>query len=367
MVLPKQKKKGRTVMKKLFALLITTVLVVTAIVGLTSCGNNDETGSSSSSSTEDDGSADINTNEAKYNAALALIEEGEYEEAYAAFEALGDYKDSKAQLDRFVYFPSVVKYELSDRSGVMTVLLGDYNLPIRLISGGTVGVKDGVYTYDEKGLILKQSVEYEGVVSTYDYSYDANDRMILAEYRQDGTLVSYNEYEYDEKGNCTREAYVLGDEVYYNYRNYYDENGRVVKIESEVDGYVYTFTYNEDGNRTTERGEAPDGITNYTIALTYTENGELAKEVYTSGDNVETIDYAYNTEGYRTKMVLTLSNNYQEMTVWEYDENGNPIKEEFTSTDGGYECVETEYVFTYIPKDLPEATKNQFKLIFTVR
>ena len=362
-------------MKKLFAILISAILVVSAIVGITSCGNGDDDGTGSSAGSSDDGSysstgsngnSDENINETKYNQAFALIDEGKYEEAYEVLEALGDYKDAKDHLERFGYFPTVIEYVLSDRSGVMTSTLGEFNLPTHMVSEGTVGVKDGVYTYDEKGLLLQQSVTYEGVVSTYDYSYDANDRMILAEYRQDGTLVSYNEYEYDEKGNCTREAYILGDEVYYNYRNYYDENGRVERIESEVDGYVYTFTYNEDGNRTAERGEAPDG-TYYTIALTYTENGELAKEVYTSGDNVETVDYAYNTEGYRTKMVLTLSNGYQEMTTWEYDENGNAIKEEFTSTDGGYECVETQYTFVYLTIDVPAATLSQLKIIYTIR
>ena len=67
-----------------------------------------------------------------------MIESGDYEEAYAAFMELGDFKDSQKYLSRFVYFPLVANYVLYDRSGVMTVELGAFNLPSRVFSVGTI-------------------------------------------------------------------------------------------------------------------------------------------------------------------------------------------------------------------------------------
>jgi hypothetical protein len=167
-------------MKKTLFTLLCTVLVLSMLMGmLASCtvapntdGNPDtENGGNTN---ENGGDGTVDENESKYNAALGLIASGDYEGAYAAFEALGDYKDSKTHLDRFVYFPSVASYELSDRSGVMTVTLGEFNLPHKIVSEGTVGIKDGTLTYDEKGNVIRQAQEYQGSLATYDYTYDEN-------------------------------------------------------------------------------------------------------------------------------------------------------------------------------------------------
>ena len=126
----------------------------------------------------------VQTNETKYNNACALIESGEYEKAYATFKELGNYKDSEKHLSRFMYFPSVVNYNLYDRSGVITVTLGSYNLPVHLLTEGTIEeigsyTKDGWYTYDGKGNWMRQAVMYNGTLMTYDYTYDANNNIII--------------------------------------------------------------------------------------------------------------------------------------------------------------------------------------------
>ena len=117
-------------MKKQISRLFCTALVLTMAMGsFVACGGD---GKDESSVNE------TNTNETKYNEACAWIESGDYEEAYAAFMELGDFKDSQKYLSRFVYFPLVANYVLYDRSGVMTVELGAFNLPSRVLSVGTI-------------------------------------------------------------------------------------------------------------------------------------------------------------------------------------------------------------------------------------
>ena len=124
--------------------------------------------------------------EDKYNDACALIESGDYESAYAAFKELGDYKDSQKHLSRFIYFPTSVNYDLGDRSGVMTIELGVYNMPARMLAQGVEGTentaytKDGVYTYDSVGNLLRQAVTYDGTLMAYDYTYDNENRLVKA-------------------------------------------------------------------------------------------------------------------------------------------------------------------------------------------
>ena len=349
-------------MKKLFLLLLSAILVLTMLVGtLVSCTDEE---------TNDDGDKGNNptadANETKYNEALAFIGEGKYEEAYAAFKALGNYKDTEKYLARFIYLPSVVDYILYDRSGVMTVTFGEFNLPSRIVSEGTVGVKDGIYTYTDNGLVLKQAVTYEGTLLTYDYIYDASDRLIKAEYCQDGVFVSFNDYEYDENGNCIRQGYTVGETVVYNYFNTYDENGNMIKIESEIDGVVYSFTYDEKGNRIGESSQDPSG-TGYNVVYTFDEEGKLIREEYTMGETKNVATFKYDENGNRTKQEVLFYDGSKETTTWEYDANGNATKEEFNSTSGVYECVETQYALIYCTVDIPVATLNQLDLFFTIR
>jgi hypothetical protein len=155
-------------MKKLFSLLLSAVLLLSALTGaLTSC------------------SEVTDPNETKYTAALGLIASGDYESAYAAFKELGNYKDSETYLSRFMYFPSVTHYVLHDRSGVMTTTLGSYNLPVRLLTKGTIDgegeyTKDGWYSYDNKGNWMRQAMLYNSDFMAYDYTYDANGNIIKA-------------------------------------------------------------------------------------------------------------------------------------------------------------------------------------------
>ena len=310
-------------------------------------------------------------NEVKYNNACALIESGDYEAAYAAFKELGDYKDSEKHLERFAYFPSVVNYNLYDRSGVMTVTLGSYNLPVHILTKGTIdGVgeytKDGWYSYDSKGNWMRQAMIYNGDFLAYDYTYDADGNVIKAEYTDGASVIAVHNYVYDENGLKIRESYEENGVVYYDYRNTYDAKGNLVKsvYEAEEGDYVYNYVYNEDGNLVNDRAEIPEGYS-YNNDYTYNDDGNMIKKVCSeNGEVTATLDCTYDSNGNRIKEVWSYPDETKDVFTKEYDENGNPTKEVHTYSDGTVESVEWKYLFTYVTIDVPEWTKDQIMGLF---
>lgn len=337
-------------MKKLFSLLLCTVLVLSFLTGaLTSCNATAE-------------------KEAKYTAALVLTANGDYEAAYAAFRELGDYKDAQKHLSRFLYIPTVVEYELHDRSGTMTVTLGAGNLPCRTVSEGTVGRKEGLCIYDSKGNMLKQQMIFDGMLASYDYTYDANSNMIKAEYSENGTVTKVQDFTYNENGLKTGEVFTVNGEINYDAKNYYDEKGNLIKCDfdtPDVD-YFYTYTYDAKGNRTQEHTDLSTGEW-YTVDYTYDGNGRLTQSRYVDDDDYRyTTDYTYDAAGNCIREAVTHGDGSQDVTVWEYDAHGNVTKREFTAADGVKETVKTQYVFTYLLVDMHPASVEHMLFVLEV-
>ena len=345
-------------MKKMFSRLISSVLITSVIVGaLASC-------------TKDGGNSTDNTDtkEADYNAALVMIEEGKYENAYAALLALGDYKDAKKRLDRFIYYPTEISYDLFDRAGVMNVTLGELNLPTRIVSVGDVGTKDGVYTYDSEGRILRQSVTHNGKTMRYDYTYDENDRIIKAEYSEDGVVSIVHDFTIDEKGRLVRELYTVENVVQYDGNNFYDENGNVIKRVAMQYGVdcIYTYTHDADGRITNEKCEASDG-NDYNIDFFYDEAGMLVKEIYTDAENEVTTFYTYDDSGNRVKDESIYADGTRNVIARAYDAHGNVTREVYTYSDGVIETIERKFTLAYISIDVPEDTMSQIDLFLTIK
>ena len=309
----------------------------------------------------------------KYNDACALIESGDYEGAYAAFKELGDYKDSQEYLARFIYFPTVVNYNLADRSGVMTVELGTHNMPTRMLTQGVEGeennvyTKDGIYTYDDEGNLLRQAMTYNGTLAAYDYTYDDQNRLIKAEYSVEGVVSAVNNYVYDENGFLVREDYIVDGVVYYDYVNSYDANGNFIKsvFKAEDGDHIYTYTYNDDGNLVNETGSVPGGHW-YNTDYTYNSDGELTQEVYTEGDYSHTINYTYDNAGNCIKTEVVYPDETKDVHTKEYDANGNVTKETVTNSDGRVLTVDCQYALTYLTIDIPAATMNQIMGILDI-
>ena len=330
-----------------------------AIGTLTACGNEVE---------------ETDINEAKYTEACALIESGDYEKAYAAFKELGDYKDSQKYLSKFVFFPTVANYSFHDRSGVMTIELGMYNMPSRMLTEGVEGAesnaytKDGVYTYDSKGNLMRQAVTYNGELMAFDYTYDDNNNLIKAEYSIGGVVHTVNGYVYDENGLLIREYYTEGDVVHYDYENSYDANGNMIgSVFKAPDGdHVYTYTYNDEGNLINEQGTVP-GEYCYNIDYTYNADGRLMQKVRTENEEDSyVITYTYDNAGNCIKEEAVLPDETKHIFEQEFDANGNVTKETQIAPDGTVETVEWQYALTYLTIDVPASTMKQIWGIFDI-
>jgi antitoxin component YwqK of YwqJK toxin-antitoxin module len=341
-------------MRRFFSLLLSAILVLCILMGtLTSCSNGN--------------SSTVDTNEAKYTEALALIETGQYEAAYAAFKALGDYKDSQKHLARFIYFPTVVLYDLDDRSGILTVMLGEHNLPARLISDGILGRKDSKYTYDSEGNLMKQDVTHNGESFVFDYTHDANNQMTKAVYSVNGVATSVHDFTYDAKGQLIKEVYTVENVIQYDCDNFYDDNGNRIRSEFKTPDadYVYTYTYNADGNVTNEHCEDTTGYF-YTVVSTYDADGKLTKTAYTDVDMQYTVDYTYDNAGNCIKEECVNTDGSKEVLVKEYDAYGNVTKEVYTDANGEVQTIESYYALTYRTVDVPASTMNLIMPILTI-
>ena len=344
--------------KQMIRLLCTAFVLTTAMSGFASCAALEDI---------------IDPNKTKYNEACALIESGDYATAYTTFKELGDYKDSEKHLSRFMYFPSVVNYQFYDRSGVMTITLGSYNLPARILTKGTIDeqgnyTKDGWYTYDGNGNLMRQAMMYNDDFMAYDYTYDANNNIIKAEYLDGNDVIAVHEYDYDANGFVIRESYVEGGVVYYDYTNSYDANGNLIKCvyESEDGAYIYDYVYNEDGNLINHRGETPYGYY-YNNDYTYNDDGNMTERVCVEeGELSFTVSYAYDSVGNCIQEDWLYPDGTKDVFTKEYDERGNLTKEVHTYADGTVESVEWKYVFTYVTIDGPSWTMNQLMGIFDI-
>ena len=340
-------------MKKTFSRIISTVLAASLLIGtLASCSN--------------DGKTDAK--EAEYNAAVALLEEGKYAEARAAFEALGDYKDAKAHFDRFIFFPSEMEYELLDRTGVMTITLGEHNLPTHMVSVGNLGTKDGVYVYDSEGRMLSQTVTHGEEVYVYNYTYDENSNMTKAEFSTNGAVTQVHNFSYSKEGWLIKEYVTNNGEVLLDVENTYNENGALTKRIAKQLGAesTYTCTYNSDGKISKEECVNADGGS-YVIDYIYDEKGALVKELYADSEMTCTTEHTYDSAGNRIKVEDAYSDGTSASITREYDAYGNVTKEVFVYTDGTVETIESKYVLTYLTLDVPKATMDQLETIFTLR
>ena len=146
------------------------------------------------------------------------------------------------------------------------------------------------YEYDENGNIVK-TINADGNAEFCDYKYDENGNMISRAYGDTGI---FDLHEYDENNNMT--LWVMGDaegEIFrYRYENTYDE-GKLIsrrKIMVREDGYddfatIELFTYDENGRKSKKEEYSEDYDPNdpdfshiCTDTYEYDSNGNCIKE-----------------------------------------------------------------------------------------
>ena len=266
-----------------------------------------------------------------YTDALAALDSGRIEAAYALFLKIRGYRDVDRYLARFSYQPEVVLHQGNDYASTSRYRYDEYGRAVEScsFSSSSDTLRYHWYFYDEMGNLIREEEcpkKYFPSNSEWYYSaktkytYDANGNVILAEYP--GGYV--RSAEYDDKGNLIHSRYFSALESDFSDTTYtYDEDGKLIR--------ALTF----------------DGTDTETVAYTYNETGALVEEICRSTHRTGyVVRYEYDRPGRLVKRSHYTSDTETPDSVWlwEYDRNGNPIKETCESAKEGL-ILETQYTY----------------------
>lgn len=230
--------------------------------------------------------------EGDYQDAIALLEDQEdHPAAREAFEALGDYKDSKTYFEGFRWLRVSIEgdeeyhmvydengEELPGEDEVATVSEFSADKRTETIKAADTGEVLCVQEYDQYGNITRRQNTGSSEVSTFAYELDGNGRPIQRTetcthyYNSGKSSISYitnNAYEYDSKGQISKRT----ETKTYNF----DLN----RGKSPTHVYIYTYTRDDRGN-----------ISSYTIdATNYRHSPYSATKI---SHSVDTYTYIYD-------------------------------------------------------------------------
>ena len=196
----------------------------------------------------------------------------------------------------------------------------------------------------DTSLLLREEHYKDGILDGYyEYQHDPSGKMIRGDYyKETGELSGYTEYSYDDSGNCIEEtSYTSESVVRQIVRSEYDENGNKVKelYPNIEDGSISSwdeYDYDEAGNPVERRGYRK-GALSFTYHYRNDENGNKIYEdrFDENGQLTYYSEYGYDDEGhlltYRSvrdgkeeNRIYIWSDDFMTRTVDTYDSNGNP-------------------------------------------
>lgn len=223
------------------------------------------------------------------------------------------------------------------------VELKPYYVRIRETQRNAVGSLVHEDRYDEKSnLLWNISSVYSDPYNPY-YSVSVYDRKF-----NDAGDVTEEKYYYadsiDSLEGFNPDDYKTDDYLQDTTTYTYDENGKVLSIESA--SYQMVYEYDANGNCTKRTETRSFGDTTYTetTTSTYDENSRVISETYENDNGTYTTEATYNDQGLLIKSVTTNADNPEDVTVYEntYDEQGRVIK----SVSSGLETY-SNYVQEY--------------------
>lgn len=233
-------------------------------------------------------------NNTRYNQALALVDEGNYDDAISIFAELGDYKDSQEQMEMTQELQAEVERLTQYQTAIdlLNTEPGTERYYNAVSESHEILTSLGAYQ-DCSELLQNFYVDIIGIrrsTNTYYYQYDEEGKILFDgsytyTYHEDGTLASF------------------ADNVLTFRAVSYDDSGRVLR--AETDYIAYTYTYDEAGRLATRRLE---GSNTSETTFAYDDEGRLIRETTTN----------YSSLGYTTDYVTTYGY---------IDENGNVISE----------------------------------------
>ena len=245
-----------------------------------------------------------------YNAAVALAEAGQYEEAIAAFTELGDYKDSAEQINETTYNQAVALLESENYDEAISIFskLGNYKDSANQFEHAIDLQTEAALLNDYQ--TAKDLLNTEPGTKEY-YEAVAESRQLLVSlngYRDSNELLQnfYTDiicalapnpkdnryYQYDDEGK------IIYDGVYtYNYHEdgtvdtftissttykavSYDSEGRMLRAEAESYPFFYTYTYDENGRLISRNWDGVD--TPEEVLYTYDDSGRITSSKRTN-------------------------------------------------------------------------------------
>ena len=305
----------------------------------------------------------LTANLRKYNKAFDLIKSGNYQEAYALLEKLGDYKDAKMHLARFhnvIVGGTVASWYDGEiiEEYTITYTYNNKNLPVKVVESSNWSLSIVEYSYDDKGNLTKEwTVDHNGDTFGNEYTYDSNGNQIQSVYTNSDGKKSITDYTYDSNGNRIQSVYTncMGENDVYD--TIYDDKGNIIKeVHTGIYGKdIYDYIYDSKGNlikRVTTYSSGSKYITDYT----YDDKNNEIKAVTSDSNGEKTVIYdtTYDEKGNKIKEVATYSDGSKQIYEYAYDDKGSVIMFSYTGSEGYIKKSEITYKFVYIPYDLSE-------------
>lgn len=231
------------------------------------------------------------------------------------------------------------------------------------------------YVYDEKGVLTVNPVV--GGDLRDELEYDADYKLIKKTRIQDGKQKSYWQYIYNEQGILVqRDQHGTDDSVGMSEVYTYNDQGLVDTINKSFIGKPHSevkYTYNSNGQVTEEKEVFTRGDI-YTTTYTYDDKGNLVEYNY-NGTTKKNMTFTYDENGNRlteknvdngSETTLTynsdgqlIEENYQGSNtrryVYHYDAQGNLIRKE--RFENGSEDQPIEYYYTAVTLSAEDAER----------
>ena len=191
------------------------------------------------------------------------------------------------------------------------------------------------YEYDDAGNLARELVDLDGDgrpdrVTVYEYDAAGNVTRQQADTDGDGSADQVESHEYDATGNISQELYY--------------EDG--VRRPRQV-----SYEYGDDNRLTRREDIGADGKLNSIDTLEYDARGNLLREASKSGDGYEyrISVHTYDAMGNRTRTEEDGDGDGMVDTIrsWEYDADGNLVREREVSIDQEARRVEFSHSYHY--------------------
>lgn len=286
-----------------------------------------------------------------YTSALAFLQNEEYEEAYARFLQIPDYKDVATYLSRFRFLYEG-KFEYTPKGGESVHL--EYDAYGKLLSGVRVSSYGSrLYKWEFQYNANQQQTGYHYAVEgefeeAQAYEYDSNGNLVRAERYGIVTVL-----EYDERGNIVKTTFEDTVTTFaYDQKDRMTRKEMVIDLQSESYRQITEWEYDDDAHTVTRRFSTGYGEAvrwDSTVVSTYDADGNLLREECEEEDGEAVVnEYAYNQNGQVTRKHYKDFEGNEAEYLWEYDAYGNKTKYSYWASNASWSAPYTHtYVYEY--------------------